>query len=174
MKDKDEVGRIKEDTAYKKLLDGLPPELDDFGRHLAGLQYADTPDYDLLARCLRQITTRLGVQPADPFDWETGWEQSRSSSNRANSQPPRKSTTGVPTVAQMADVQQATGTNTTRDVPNIAAVNLDSKQNEISKSPGPPTQPLQWPPRPTCRRPRRWPSSRSTSGPSSCGRRWAR
>jgi tau tubulin kinase len=58
IKDKDEVGRMKEEVAYKKLIEGLPAELEEFVKHLQTLAYADLPNYELLAKCLRSIMTR--------------------------------------------------------------------------------------------------------------------
>lgn len=58
MKDKDEVGRMKGEIGSDQLLQGLPPELTDFVRHLESLAYPDTPDYDFLAKCLKNIVQR--------------------------------------------------------------------------------------------------------------------
>ncbi len=38
VKDKDEVGRMKEEISSDKLLEGLPDELRDFVRHLESLK----------------------------------------------------------------------------------------------------------------------------------------
>ena len=48
VKDKDEVGKMKEELGGDKLLESLPVELKDFLRHLEGLSYPDLPDYDHL------------------------------------------------------------------------------------------------------------------------------
>lgn len=38
VKDKDEVGRMKEEVTADKMVDGLPEELKDFGHHLEKLE----------------------------------------------------------------------------------------------------------------------------------------
>ena len=55
VKDKDEVGRMKEELGGERLVESLPTELRDFVRHLDGLAYPDLPDYEYLASCLRSI-----------------------------------------------------------------------------------------------------------------------
>ncbi len=62
MKDKDEVGRMKEEYGADKLMDGLPIELREFTRHLETLTYAEQPDYDLLTRCLKLIVNRYALR----------------------------------------------------------------------------------------------------------------
>uniref|UniRef100_A0A915JVE6 Protein kinase domain-containing protein n=1 Tax=Romanomermis culicivorax TaxID=13658 RepID=A0A915JVE6_ROMCU len=74
IKDKDEVGRMKEDINPEKLLESLPDEMRDFYAHLDKLGYHDKPDYDLLSKCLRQIMTRLNIKMDDPYDWELNYE----------------------------------------------------------------------------------------------------
>ncbi|KAL7071203.1 hypothetical protein ACQ4LE_009619, partial [Meloidogyne hapla] len=73
IKDKDEVGRMKEEADIRELLDGNPSELHHFAEHLSGLTYADLPDYELLEDCLCVAMKRLGIGPNDPFDWENGY-----------------------------------------------------------------------------------------------------
>lgn len=38
------------------------------------LRYTDKPDYDFLAKCLRQVVIRLNIKMDDPFDWDLGYE----------------------------------------------------------------------------------------------------
>ncbi|KAF7637836.1 Protein kinase domain-containing protein [Meloidogyne graminicola] len=73
IKDKDEVGKMKEEADIKELLDGNPSELHHFADHLNGLTYSDLPDYELLEDCLVVAMKRLGIGPNDPFDWENGY-----------------------------------------------------------------------------------------------------
>lgn len=44
-----------------------PPELHHFADHLKGLNYADTPDYELLENCLLVAMKRLGIAINDPL-----------------------------------------------------------------------------------------------------------
>ncbi|KAI6192133.1 Tau-tubulin kinase 1 [Aphelenchoides bicaudatus] len=87
IKDKDEVGRMKEEANIEQLLDGCPFELLDFPKHLKTLGYPDEPNYDLLERCLWSCMARLGINMDDPYDWEIGYEnvsgRSKTTSNTA-------------------------------------------------------------------------------------------
>lgn len=74
IKDKDEVGRMKDEANIEQLLDGCPFELLDFPKHLKTLSYPDEPNYDLLERCLWSCMARLGINMDDPYDWEIGYE----------------------------------------------------------------------------------------------------
>uniref|UniRef100_A0A183CRR2 Protein kinase domain-containing protein n=1 Tax=Globodera pallida TaxID=36090 RepID=A0A183CRR2_GLOPA len=67
IKDKDEVGRMKEEADIRELLEGNPPELHHFVDHLKGLSYPDEPDYELLENCLLVAMKRLGIGMKDTF-----------------------------------------------------------------------------------------------------------
>lgn len=58
IKDKDEVGRMKEEVNFEQLLEGCPSELIEFPNHLSTLAYADEPDYDMLEHLLLSITSK--------------------------------------------------------------------------------------------------------------------
>lgn len=62
VKDKDEVGRMKEDTSPERLLDGCPSELLEFAKHLEKLAYPDDPDYEFLNKCLKSVLARYVSQ----------------------------------------------------------------------------------------------------------------
>ncbi|MFH4978151.1 hypothetical protein AB6A40_004860 [Gnathostoma spinigerum] len=74
MKDKDEVGKMKESMDYDHLLDGCPRELRDFATHLQRLGYPDEPNFELLEAALRSILVRKNIRFDEPFDWEIGYE----------------------------------------------------------------------------------------------------
>uniref|UniRef100_A0A915D9Q3 Protein kinase domain-containing protein n=1 Tax=Ditylenchus dipsaci TaxID=166011 RepID=A0A915D9Q3_9BILA len=74
IKDKDEVGRMKDEVNFDTLLEGCPPEIMEFPRHLATLTYPDQPDYDLLEKALWSTMSRLNIEMDDPYDWEMGYE----------------------------------------------------------------------------------------------------
>uniref|UniRef100_A0A914XXI7 Uncharacterized protein n=1 Tax=Panagrolaimus superbus TaxID=310955 RepID=A0A914XXI7_9BILA len=74
IKDKDEVGRMKETANYEQLLEGCPQELHEIPTHLKTLGYPDDPDYQQLENILRGILTRLQIHMDDPYDWELGYE----------------------------------------------------------------------------------------------------
>uniref|UniRef100_A0A0N4ZVU4 Protein kinase domain-containing protein n=1 Tax=Parastrongyloides trichosuri TaxID=131310 RepID=A0A0N4ZVU4_PARTI len=74
IKDKDEVGRLKEEVDLEFLLEGCPHELLAFANHLKTLTYPDEPDYNMLEGCLTSIINRMGISMDDPYDWEIGYE----------------------------------------------------------------------------------------------------
>ncbi|EJD74883.1 CK1/TTBK protein kinase [Loa loa] len=74
IKDKEEVGRMKEEMNLDVLLDGCPRELYDFAAYLKTLGYADEPSYGLLENNLRNIITRHGISAEEPYDWEINYE----------------------------------------------------------------------------------------------------
>lgn len=74
IKDKDEVGRMKEEVNLNVLLDGCPQELHDFAAHLKTLGYPDEPNYDLLETALKSIIVRHGISFDEPYDWEINYE----------------------------------------------------------------------------------------------------
>uniref|UniRef100_A0A1B6EAG9 Protein kinase domain-containing protein n=2 Tax=Clastoptera arizonana TaxID=38151 RepID=A0A1B6EAG9_9HEMI len=70
IKDKEQVGLMKEKYDHKALLKHLPSDLKFFLDHIQNLQYGDRPDYNLLAGLLERCMKRRGVKETDPFDWE--------------------------------------------------------------------------------------------------------
>ncbi|OZC12130.1 hypothetical protein X798_00649 [Onchocerca flexuosa] len=74
IKDKDEVGRVKEEMNLNVLLDGCPRELHDFALYLKTLSYPDEPSYGLLENNLRNIIVRHGISTDEPYDWEINYE----------------------------------------------------------------------------------------------------
>ncbi|RCN52105.1 hypothetical protein ANCCAN_01893 [Ancylostoma caninum] len=83
IKDKDEVGRMKEDVDLNMLLEDCPGELFQFAAHLKTLSYPDTPDYDLLESLLIQVIHKNSISMEEPYDWELGYEN-LSGRGRAN------------------------------------------------------------------------------------------
>ncbi|XGW04144.1 hypothetical protein V3C99_015359 [Haemonchus contortus] len=74
IKDKDEVGRMKEDVDLNVLLEDCPGELHQFAAHLRTLSYPDLPDYELLESLLIQIIHKNAFAMDEPYDWELGYE----------------------------------------------------------------------------------------------------
>ncbi|XP_038219792.1 uncharacterized protein LOC119838057 [Zerene cesonia] len=70
IKDKEQVGLMKEKYDHRLLLKHLPSELRQFLEHVQALEYADAPDYALLGALLERCCRRRGVRDADPYDWE--------------------------------------------------------------------------------------------------------
>ena len=70
VKDKEQVGKMKEKCDNYQLLKNLPPEFCPFLGHLQTLEYATIPDYSLLCNLIEQCMQCNNVDNNDPYDWE--------------------------------------------------------------------------------------------------------
>lgn len=70
IKDKEQVGLMKEKYDHRALLKHLPSDLRLFLEHIQSLEYGDKPDYAMLSNLLERCMKRRGVKDSDPFDWE--------------------------------------------------------------------------------------------------------
>ncbi|XP_030698552.1 tau-tubulin kinase 2 isoform X2 [Globicephala melas] len=70
IKDKEQVGSIKERYDHRLMLKHLPPEFSIFLDHISSLDYFTKPDYQLLASVFDNSIKTFGVIESDPFDWE--------------------------------------------------------------------------------------------------------
>ncbi|XP_073977373.1 tau-tubulin kinase asator isoform X5 [Rhodnius prolixus] len=70
MKDKEQVGLMKEKYDHRLLLKHLPSDLRLFLEHIQGLEYNDKPDYAMLCGLFERCMKRRGVKETDPYDWE--------------------------------------------------------------------------------------------------------
>eukprot|EP00093_Oithona_nana_P010896 10896.XXX_151399_152479_1 [CDS] Oithona nana genome sequencing. len=70
IKDKEQVGIMKEKYDHRLLLKHLPSDFRQFLEHLQSLEYADKPDYAMLLGLFERTMKRRGVRDSDPFDWE--------------------------------------------------------------------------------------------------------
>uniref|UniRef100_A0ABD2W3Y4 Protein kinase domain-containing protein n=1 Tax=Trichogramma kaykai TaxID=54128 RepID=A0ABD2W3Y4_9HYME len=70
IKDKEQVGLMKENYDHKLLLKHLPSDLRVFLEHIQNLEYADQPDYSMLCSLFERCMHRRGIQLNDPYDWE--------------------------------------------------------------------------------------------------------
>ncbi|VDK26437.1 unnamed protein product, partial [Anisakis simplex] len=84
IKDKDEVGRLKDELNLDVFLEGCPRELHDFALHLRTLSYPDEPNYELLEMTLKTILIKYDVNFEEPYDWEMGYENIGGGKLRAN------------------------------------------------------------------------------------------
>ncbi|XP_076441660.1 uncharacterized protein LOC143280835 [Babylonia areolata] len=73
VKDKEQVGAMKERCDHFQLLKNMPVELRSFLEHLQTLDYLTCPDYPFLHNLLDQCMRRKGVRHADPYDWEKSY-----------------------------------------------------------------------------------------------------
>ncbi|XP_054421500.1 tau-tubulin kinase 2 isoform X3 [Pteronotus mesoamericanus] len=70
IKDKEQVGSIKERYDHRLMLKHLPPEFSIFLDHISSLDYFTKPDYQLLTSVFDNSIKTFGVTESDPFDWE--------------------------------------------------------------------------------------------------------
>ncbi|XP_054153034.1 tau-tubulin kinase homolog Asator-like [Oppia nitens] len=70
VKDKDSVGLMKASFDHRLLLKHLPQDFRQFLEHIESLQYADSPDYQLLNAVFERAIRRRGIRCEDPFDWD--------------------------------------------------------------------------------------------------------
>ncbi|XP_055485148.1 tau-tubulin kinase 2 [Psammomys obesus] len=70
IKDKEQVGSIKERYDHRLMLKHLPPEFSTFLDHISSLDYFTKPDYQLLTSVFDNSIEAFGVMESDPFDWE--------------------------------------------------------------------------------------------------------
>nr|XP_045012783.1 tau-tubulin kinase 2 isoform X1 [Jaculus jaculus] len=70
IKDKEQVGSIKERYDHRLMLKHLPPEFNIFLDHISSLDYFTKPDYQLLTSVFDNSIKTFGVIESDPFDWE--------------------------------------------------------------------------------------------------------
>ncbi|XP_063295625.1 tau-tubulin kinase 2 [Pelobates fuscus] len=70
IKDKEQVGSIKERYEHRLMLKHLPPEFSVFLEHIIGLDYVTKPDYQLLVSVFDNSMKTYGIVESDPFDWE--------------------------------------------------------------------------------------------------------
>ncbi|XP_060117401.1 tau-tubulin kinase 2 isoform X1 [Heteronotia binoei] len=70
IKDKEQVGSIKERYDHRLMLKHLPQEFNMFLDHISVLDYFTKPDYQLLMSVFDNSMKNYGVTESDPFDWE--------------------------------------------------------------------------------------------------------
>lgn len=87
IKDKEQVGLMKEKCDNKMLLKNMPIYFHEFLEHIGKLQYYDTPNYHLLNQCFEKSINDLGIQLNDPFDWELIVDQRKDQSTTQPSTP---------------------------------------------------------------------------------------
>ncbi|CAG2215256.1 TTBK [Mytilus edulis] len=70
IKDKEQVGIMKDKYDHSSLLKNMPNEFATFLEHICKLEYFDKPDYQMLHTLLDQCIKRKGIKESDAYDWE--------------------------------------------------------------------------------------------------------
>uniref|UniRef100_A0A669BK55 non-specific serine/threonine protein kinase n=1 Tax=Oreochromis niloticus TaxID=8128 RepID=A0A669BK55_ORENI len=70
IKDKEQVGNLKETYDHRLMLKHLPSEFSTFLEHIMTLDYYTKPDYQLLMSVFENAMKSHNVLENDPYDWE--------------------------------------------------------------------------------------------------------
>uniref|UniRef100_A0A9J8AB85 Tau tubulin kinase 1a n=2 Tax=Cyprinus carpio TaxID=7962 RepID=A0A9J8AB85_CYPCA len=70
IKDKEQVGQIKERYDHRMLLKHMPSEFNVFLEHVLGLDYYTKPDYQLLMSVFENSMKERIITENEPYDWE--------------------------------------------------------------------------------------------------------
>lgn len=70
IKDKEQVGRMKQVYDHRLLLRHLPSDFKQFLEHIEQLNYYTEPDYTMLFNIFDRCIKRRGIKMDDPYDWE--------------------------------------------------------------------------------------------------------
>ncbi|KAH7724682.1 CK1/TTBKL protein kinase [Aphelenchoides avenae] len=79
IRDKHEIGKIKNETSDEQLLHKCAPKMMRIVEHLRTLDYFKRPDYAFIYSVFREIMADNGVKHSDPFDWETDTNKDKTS-----------------------------------------------------------------------------------------------
>lgn len=150
IKDKEQVGTMKEKYDYRLLLKHMPHEFLELHDQLLSLNYYKKPDYQMIQNLFDEIMMRKNIRESDPYDWERGCGEG-SVTTTTTSTPPRgdRQTAGPAGMEMVSGVVEAANTDHELD----AAANLmyeDGQQQHINaQSPPPlvPAVPTRSPPR---------------------------
>ncbi|KAJ8002195.1 hypothetical protein DPEC_G00177300 [Dallia pectoralis] len=109
IKDKEQVGQIKERYDHRMLLKHIPSEFHVFLDHVLGLDYYTKPDYQLLMSVFETSMKERIITENEPFDWEKGVTDSTQSPG-ANTQQqnnrPNPTAVGALNTPDPGDVQK--------------------------------------------------------------------
>ncbi|KAG8192276.1 hypothetical protein JTE90_002102 [Oedothorax gibbosus] len=129
IKDKEQVGLMKEKYDHRLLLKHLPSDFRQFLDHILGLDYHIRPDYSMLQGLFERCMRRRGIRDCDPYDWEKHYSDSSLTANTLTTSP---AVVSKPPLA--GTVPPGThGTDNMLD-DNIMASYEDHGENEMAKS----------------------------------------
>uniref|UniRef100_A0A3B4C2Y6 non-specific serine/threonine protein kinase n=1 Tax=Pygocentrus nattereri TaxID=42514 RepID=A0A3B4C2Y6_PYGNA len=107
IKDKEQVGQIKERYEHKMLLKHMPSEFYIFLDHVLGLDYYTKPDYQLLMSVFENSMKEREITENEPFDWEKAGTDSLSSNSTAT--PPQPNTRQTAAIVGVVNVTPVPG-----------------------------------------------------------------
>ncbi|XP_062607865.1 rho-associated protein kinase 2-like isoform X2 [Saccostrea cucullata] len=95
IKDKEQVGQMKEKYDHTQMLKNMPPEFKTFLEHIESLEYHDKPDYSLMHNLFEQCIRRKAIKDTDPYDWEKIYTDSVATTTTTSPPIGLKATTGL-------------------------------------------------------------------------------
>ncbi|KAK6293767.1 hypothetical protein J4Q44_G00360930 [Coregonus suidteri] len=108
IKDKEQVGQIKERYDHRMLLKHMPSEFYIFLDHVLGLDYFTKPDYQLLMSVFENSMKEHIITENEPFDWEKGGTDGVPLST-STSTPPQQNTRQTPAMIGVVNVTLVPG-----------------------------------------------------------------
>ncbi|XP_077574360.1 tau-tubulin kinase 1 isoform X1 [Stigmatopora nigra] len=141
IKDKEQVGQIKERYDHRMLLKHMPSEFNVFLDHVLALDYYTKPDYQLLMSVFENSMKERIVTENEPFDWEkaggdVGLSAAAAAAGAASAQPQHNTR---PTAAIMGAAVTPTPGEPQRE--NTDDVLQDEHLSEQENAPPPPAAP---------------------------------
>ncbi|KAF5909549.1 tau-tubulin kinase 1-like, partial [Clarias magur] len=106
IKDKEQVGQIKERYEHKMLLKHMPSEFYIFLDHVIGLDYYTKPDYQLLMSVFENSMKERVITENEPFDWE---KSGTDLSSNSMATPPQQNTRQTAAIVGVVNVTPVPG-----------------------------------------------------------------
>jgi len=136
MKEKEQVGKFKEQFDHLQLLHGVPKEVQEFLIHLQSLNYFTKPNYSYIKALFQQALEGLGVKENDPYDWELDNSTYATASSSAPAVKSKTKKSCEPDaasshcMAHKKDSVKGTGTS----IININQIQANSVEKSVAKS----------------------------------------
>ncbi|XP_072105293.1 tau-tubulin kinase 1-like isoform X1 [Mobula birostris] len=138
IKDKEQVGLIKEKYDHRMLLKHMPSEFHLFLDHVSTLDYFTKPDYQLIMSVLESSTKERCITENEAFDWEKGGTDALlSTSTPTQAQLHTKQTAAMFGVINVTPVPGDVQRENTDDV--LQDEHLSDQENAPAMIPGRPT-----------------------------------
>ncbi|XP_060789234.1 tau-tubulin kinase 1 isoform X2 [Neoarius graeffei] len=106
IKDKEQVGQIKERYEHKMLLKHMPSEFYIFLDHVISLDYYTKPDYQLLMSVFENSMKERAITENEPFDWE---KSGTDLSSNSMATPPQQNTRQTAAIVGVVNVTPVPG-----------------------------------------------------------------
>ncbi|XP_019404565.1 PREDICTED: tau-tubulin kinase 1 [Crocodylus porosus] len=141
IKDKEQVGMIKEKYEHRMLLKHMPSEFHLFLDHIASLDYFTKPDYQLIMSVFENSMKERGITENEAFDWEKAGTDILLSTS--TSTPPQQNTRQTAAMFGVVNVTPVPGDllrENTEDV--LQGEHLSDQENAPPILPGRPAEGL--------------------------------